>query len=137
MAEAVLDDVTDWFEEHVFSALLDSKHPESSVWFMFEAVNRYFRSGKRICLVGAFALDDTRDQFEDRIGKYFNAWLDALTTALNHMGFSEKDAAEIAEDTVVSIQGVLVLARSKQDAEVFIRTLWRLQGRIATGPQGD
>jgi len=136
MAEAVLDDVTNWFEENVFSTMLDSKHPEGVIRSMFEAVNCYFRSGERTCLVGAFALNDTRDRFGDRISKYFNAWTDALTSALKRTGFSEKNAAETAEDIIVSIQGALVLARSKQDAEVFIRTLKRLQRRIATEPHG-
>ena len=136
MAEAVLDDITNWFEENVFSAMLDSKHPESVIRSMFEAVDRYFRSGERTCLVGAFALNDTRDRFGDRISKYFNAWTDALTAALKHTGFSETNAAETAEDIIVSIQGALVLARSRQDAEVFTRTLKRLQRRIATESHG-
>jgi hypothetical protein len=38
----------------------------------------YFRSGRRICLVGAFALSATRDAFARRIDAYFAAWRDAV-----------------------------------------------------------
>lgn len=134
MAEAVLDDVTAWFETHVFSTLRDSKDPASGIRDMFEAVNRYFNSGNRICLVGAFALDDTRNQFEARISAYFNAWIRVLTVALKRSGFGKKNAKKTAEDIVIGIQGALVLARSQQDPQVFTRALKRLQQRITAGP---
>ena len=134
MAEAVLDDVTAWFEAHVFSVLRDSKDPGPGIRNMFKAVNRYFNSGNRICLVGAFALDDTRNRFETRISAYFDAWTQALADALKRNGFSKKNAKETAEDIVVGIQGALVLARSQQNPKVFTRTLKRLQKRVSAGP---
>ncbi len=133
MAEAVLDDVTNWFRDNVFSTLLSSNKPEDGIQNMFETVDRYFHSGKRVCLVGAFALDDTRDRFEARIRTYFCAWTDALTTALKRKGFSDQDATETAEEIIVSIQGALVLARSKQDPQVFTRALKRLRRHITAG----
>lgn len=135
MAEAVLDDVTGWFEQNVFSPLLDSQNPWHGIRNMFDAVDRYFHSGNRICLLGAFALDDTRDRFETRIDTYFRVWIAALTVALERAGFNEKDAEETAVEIVAGIQGALVLARSHQDPQLFTRTLRRLQHRILTGPK--
>lgn len=133
MAEAVLDEVAIWFKINVFTPLHECKDPKLGIKKMFAAVDRYFYSGKRICLVGAFALDDTRDQFRTKISAYFIAWTQALSVALKRSGFGAKEARESAEDIVTSIQGALVLARSQNDPKVFTRTLKRLQKRVTEG----
>ena len=130
MAEAVLDDVATWFEVNVFKPLRAGKNPDTSIDKMFKQVDSYFYSGKRICLVGVFALDDTRDLFAVRINAYFSSWTKALIIALKHRGLSTKDARESAEDVVAGIQGALVLARSQDNPRIFTRTLKRLQYRL-------
>ncbi|HEU5338368.1 MAG TPA: TetR/AcrR family transcriptional regulator [Sulfuricaulis sp.] len=133
MAEAVLDDVATWFETNVFAPLRKSKDPELGIKKMFEAVDRYFYSGKRICLVGAFALYNTRDQFGTKVNAYFSSWTKTLTAALKRNGLGTREARETAEDIVASIQGALVLARSQDDPMVFTRALKRLQNRAVVG----
>jgi TetR/AcrR family transcriptional repressor of lmrAB and yxaGH operons len=130
MAAAVLDNVSAWFESNVFSLLRESKDPDSGIEKMFEAVDRYFNSGRRICLVGAFALDDTRDQFALSINQYFSEWIRALSVALMRNGLSEKKARKNAEDVVAGIQGALVLARSQDDPKIFTRAMKRLHNRL-------
>lgn len=132
MAEAVLEDVSRWFEEHVFSALRDTEAPARGIEQMFEAVDRYFLSGERICLLGAFALWDGPEPFEGVINRYFSTWTEALAEALLRTGFTAPKATEMAEEVVIGIQGALVLARSRQDPQVFTRTLQRLRRRIPT-----
>lgn len=130
MAEAVLDDVGTWFEVNVFKPLRAGNNPEICIDQMFKQVDRYFSSGKRICLVGVFALDDTRELFANRINAYFSSWIKALIVTLKHRGLSAKDARESAEDVVAGIQGALVLARSQDNPRIFTRTLKRLQHRL-------
>jgi len=130
MAEAVLADVDTWFETNVFAPLRESQNPIRGIEEMFEAVDQYFRSGQRICLIGAFALDDTRDQFGTVINAYFTSWTEALTVALKRNGLGAREAKEMAEDIVAGIQGALVLARSVDDPMLFSRTLKRLRNRV-------
>ena len=130
MAQAVLGDISQWFEKHVYAQLRSSEAPDESIKRMFESVDQYFHSGNRICLVGAFALDDTRDTFAAQVNDYFTAWTKALTKTLTRSGLTAKTAKDTAEDTVLAIQGALVLARSQDDPGVFKRTLKRLQQRI-------
>ena len=130
MAEAVLNDIDRWFEEHVYVPLRESEDPVAGINSMFKEVHRYFDSGNRICLVGAFALDNTRDQFSEKVRAYFKAWINALSVALKQSGFAQNEAKTIAEDVVGGIQGALVLTRSQDDPKIFTRTLKRLQNRI-------
>lgn len=136
MAKAVLDDVDAWFERDVFAPLRHDA-PDAAITRMWDSVISYFRSGKRICLVGAFALDGTRDRFADAISGYFVRWIASLRDALVRLGYDPADAKLSAEDIVLGIQGALVLARATNDASLFVRTVDRLRLRLEPrkGPQ--
>ncbi|WP_020494307.1 TetR/AcrR family transcriptional regulator [Verrucomicrobium sp. 3C] len=128
MAGAVLADVDAWFERHVFQPLQD-EDSDRAIATMWDAVNSYFCSGGRICLVGAFALDETRNRFADVIAGYFRRWIQALTGALVRQGWDKAAAAATAEEIVLGIQGALILARALGDQAVFSRSMQRLQVR--------
>lgn len=125
MAREVLAHVDHWFEEEVFTPLNEDS-PEDGIGRMWRSVESYFQSGRRICLVGAFALDSTRDPFAEAIRSYFQRWLDALRGALMRGGWSEGPARQMAEQVVGGIQGAIVLARAMDDSAIFSRTLARL-----------
>lgn len=129
MAKAVLDDVDAWFERHVFDPLRYDA-PDLAIARMWDAIDSYFRSGGRICLVGAFALDGTRDRFADAISGYFGRWIASLRDALVRQGWDPADASQSAEDVVLGIQGALVLVRATKDESLFIRTMARLRSRV-------
>lgn len=47
------------------------RSPHEGIANMWRSVDVYFGTGRRICLVGALALDVTRDRFTGRIRAYF------------------------------------------------------------------
>ena len=130
MANAVLADINAWFERAVFEPLR-REPPAEAIAQMWQAVDEYFRSGRRICLIGAFALDATRDRFAASIHAYFQRWIEALRDALIRSGRDAAVAALDAEEAVLGIQGALVLARATNDVALFTRSTRRLQTRLA------
>lgn len=134
MAEAVLTDIDRWFEQNMFAPMRDSAQPREAVVAMIANVDAYFRSGERICLVGAFALSDVRDRFAARIADYFVAWRHALSLALRRIGHSAKQADSMAEEAVAGIQGALVASRAFNDTSVFSRVLAGIAARLMTDP---
>jgi AcrR family transcriptional regulator len=130
MAAAVLAEVDGWFAAHIFRPLREEPDASRAIAHMFQAVEEYFRSGQRVCLVGALALGDTRDRFAPRIRGYFAAWAEALERALVRAGHGHKKARTRAEETLAAIQGGLVLARALHDPAVFQRILTRLKKRL-------
>ncbi len=130
MAEAVLEDVHAWFEHSIFRPLRQDEDARRAVRVMFAATDTYFRSGRRVCLVGAFALGDARERFAGPINAYFAAWRDALAAALRRAGVKPKAARARAEETVAGIQGALVAARALDDRALFGRMLKRLEARL-------
>ncbi len=68
MAGAVIAHIDGWFEDNVFAPLHDSADPRTGIEHMLKATDGYFRSGRRVCLIGAFALEESRDLFANRSG---------------------------------------------------------------------
>jgi TetR/AcrR family transcriptional regulator, lmrAB and yxaGH operons repressor len=137
MAAAVLGEIDEWFATQVFEPLRSADDPRSAITSMCSSVAGYFRSGRRVCLIGAFALDNVRNRFSDRVRDYFTEWRGALASALERAGCPERDALALAEETVVAVQGALVLARALDEPEVFERTLERIQSRLIAATGGD
>lgn len=137
MAAAVLDHIAKWFEAEVFAPLRAGEDPRAAIGTMFKSVDAYFHSGRRICLVGAFALNDARDRFAAAINAYFTAWQDALAAALRRAGKGRTEAVELAEDVVAGIQGALVAARACEDPALFARALRRLERRLDLDASGS
>ncbi|PDT05326.1 TetR family transcriptional regulator [Rhizobium chutanense] len=129
MAAAVLAEVDAWFEQTIYRPLR-TEDPHQAIAAMWTDVNDYFRSGRRICLVGAFALDETRERFSTAIGGYFLRWVDALRSALMRAGCLQEEAQALAEESVAGIQGALVLSRALDDTKVFTRSLQVLAKRL-------
>ncbi len=134
MAEAVLSDIDHWFEQQMFAPLRESGRPREAIGDMIANVERYFQSGQRICLVGAFALSDVRDRFASRIADYFTAWRQALSYALQRAGHAVAHADALAEDAVAGIQGALVASRAFNDRAVFARVLAAIAARLLAEP---
>ena len=131
MAAEVMANIDAWFVTEMFKPL-EEQDPRAAIARMWELTDSYFRSGCRICLIGAFALDETRDRFSTAIRGYFRRWIDALTGALLRGGVPGAEAKMLAEEAVIGIQGALTLARALEDETVFGRTLARLKHRLET-----
>jgi TetR/AcrR family transcriptional repressor of lmrAB and yxaGH operons len=129
MAAEILAHIDAWFEANVF-APLGRDDPRQAIANMWRAVLDYFHSGRRVCLVGVFALDETRDLFGQRIHDYFQRWIKALAQALVRAGMNRKQAQDLAEECVASIQGGLVISRAMGDTDLFVRTVRRLARRL-------
>jgi|SRR5579859_8007637 len=123
MAAAVLDEIDGWFEANIFRPLREAADPLAAVVATLDATDAYFRSGRRVCLVGAFALSDTRDRFAQAISGYFAAWRDALADALERAG--RPAATDLAEEILTALQGGLVLARALDELGPFQRSVAR------------
>ncbi|WEX74786.1 TetR/AcrR family transcriptional regulator [Sinorhizobium numidicum] len=131
MVQAVLAEIEQWFEDSVYSPLRDGTDADAAITAMLDETAKYFRSGRRVCLVGALAVANTRDLFAQAIRDYFVAWVDALQSALVRQGRDAEQARLLSEDAVLAIQGAIVLSRALDDPAVFQRAIDQLRARLA------
>lgn len=130
MVQAVLTEIGNWFEQAVYAPLRDETDADSAINTMLDETSRYFRSGRRVCLVGALAVANTRDMFGQAIRGYFMAWVDALRSALIRQGREPEQARLLSEEAVLAIQGAIVLSRALDDPNVFQRAIDKLRARL-------
>ena len=104
MAADVLAEIDSWFEVNIFAPLRHSDDPARAVATMVGAVDSYFRSGHRMCLVGVIALGASRDTFAVQVQDYFRRWNDALALVLRRSGLSAGVARRRSADALVTIQ---------------------------------
>lgn len=136
MATAVLRDIDEWFADQVFQPLRTVDNAHSAIIGMFASIIAYFRSGRRVCLVGVFALDNARDRFSKLVRDYFAEWRAALASALRSGGCPKREAIALSEEAVIAVQGALILARALDEPAVFERALNRVQTRLLASMAG-
>lgn len=134
MAAAVLAEIEAWFTTHIFAPLLNAEDPARAIATTLDAVASYFRSGRRVCLVGALALGDTRDRFAIAIAGYFTRWIAALAAALERAGHPPQAANTLAETAIVTIQGAITLTRALDRPDIFERTIATLKHELGVHP---
>lgn len=132
MAAAVLAEIDGWFEANVFAPLRQADEPRLAIKAMFDALTAYFRSGRRVCLVGALALGEARDRFAEPVRGYFAGWIEALAAALVRSGHAPETAVALAEEAVAGVQGAIVLARGLDRPKVFERAIAQLRDRLVS-----
>ena len=134
MAAEVLAEIDGWFESKIFAALRSSKDPACAIAAMIAAVDAYFNSGRRVCLVGVIALGASRDMFAEQVHCYFKRWDEALSRLLARAGLPTRTARRRSHDALLTIQGALVLARALDDPAIFGRALADVPARLLGRP---
>ena len=131
MMDAVLAEIDHWFAVEVFAPLAETHDPKASVGAMFAVVSAYFRTGQRVCLVGALGLSASGNRFADTLSGYFARWITALAAALVTGGVTPALARDLAEETIAGIQGAIVLSRAMRSPAVFERVIGQIETRLA------
>ncbi|WP_062786596.1 TetR/AcrR family transcriptional regulator [Novosphingobium capsulatum] len=130
MMAAVLDNIDTWFVDAIFQPLEDGPDPQAAIIAMFADVTAYFRSGRRVCIVGCLGLNTAGQAFSSKLAGYFARWISALAHCLEKGGIPQGLALALAEEAVSGIQGAIVLARALDEAASFQRIVARLQATL-------
>jgi AcrR family transcriptional regulator len=130
MMQAVLENIDGWFANTIFSPLEQAVDPAAAITTMFDDVTTYFRSGRRVCVVGSLGLNSSGEAFSVKVKAYFARWISALAHCLEAGGAPPALALDLAEEAVSGIQGAIVLARALGDEASFQRIVGRLQSTL-------
>ncbi len=122
MAREVVGAAGSWLAKNVLEPLRSDLPPDRRVARMLEAVDDFYDGGRRSCLLNTLSSTAAGEApFGPEIRGAFEAWIDALATALVDAGVERGVAKARAEHAVASLQGSLVLARGLGSTEPFRR----------------
>ena len=135
MAEAVEAAVGAVFAARGIAPLTASAAASERLRLMADGLMSFYAEGRHACLVEIFSIAATPEPVRQRLRAGVAAWIDALTTTLSDGGLDAREAARRAEDTVIRVQGALVVSRALDDRRHFTDLVNRLPDQLL-GPAG-
>lgn len=126
MATAVLDYTERWLQEHILSLLAGEGSPEERLAQMCQQINDLYAAGTQPCLLAILHSGTGRDLFHERVRVILEVWIEAIAAVLVEIGLDAHLARQSSEDTLLAIQGALMLSLTLDNPAIFQRTLQRL-----------
>ena len=128
MADAVLDFVDQWVEQHIYDVLADNQKPaEVRLKTTVNNIRALYEEGDAICLLRALSMETGMALFGNKIAASMRKWINAFTQLGMDKGLSEEQAIAYAQKTLIEVQGSLVVAKGMSDNRFFDTTLTTIE----------
>lgn len=132
IAEAVLAYTGDWSEINIQQVLTDqSQTPLQRLQQAIANIRALYNDGQAICILRALTMDSSLPLFGNLIEERFQVWIDAFAQLGRDFGFTDEKAKKLALETLIRVQGSLVLSKGLGTVEPFQQNLIEIE-RIYT-----
>jgi TetR/AcrR family transcriptional regulator, lmrAB and yxaGH operons repressor len=136
MVAAVVRHVNQWFQDQVFLPLERPGKPTQKVRLVARRLREFYGNGSRSCVLDTLSLPAGSSGLREAVRGSLKAWLQAFTDIAREAGASNPEARQRAEQTIIAIEGSLILARALGDKKPFQRVIDRLPELLAGSRSG-
>lgn len=134
MAYAVLSYFTYWVEQQIFIPLKDDTVlPEDRLKNCLAEISNLYDGGSETCIFRAFLLKSGLDLFEKQIKNGMMEWIENFKAIGIALGLNPRFAEEKAIETLVQIQGSLIVSKGISDLGIFRKTLKNIENKYLKG----
>lgn len=123
MAREVLSVAQNWLTANVIAPLQGPGSPHGRIRTMLQNLRAGYRDGEASCVVNLLGVGEAGEKFRGDLSATAELWIGGIESLLRGAGVTPARARRSAVDTVVRIEGALVVARAIGDTSVFTRTL--------------
>lgn len=123
IARAVAQSASEQLENEVMACLMEAGTPRARLESMVAALDLFYFGGRDSSLIELFSMDGTPEEVREIMRLSLMRWIETLTQVLGYAGYTAGEARRRAEDTVLRIEGALVLSRALGDSAPFQRVL--------------
>ncbi|GJM27737.1 MAG: hypothetical protein DHS20C17_03720 [Cyclobacteriaceae bacterium] len=124
LVQSVLDHFTGEFEHRVFSVLTaKKKKPKKKLTAALRSIALIYDNGGANCLYRALSMQSGMEIFGAQIRENCQKWLKSFEHIGKDFGFKKKKSKLLALESLIKIQGSLVLSNIFGDRKLFIETL--------------
>lgn len=128
MAEAVFNANGEWVEQHLFQALKDKQYPPSvRLKNGLSQIRTLYNGGKDTCAFRALSMQAGLELFGAQIKYGMEAWIEAFKEMGVALQFSPEEAERKALETLIAIQGSLIVTKGLNKLEIFEDTLQKIE----------
>lgn len=130
MAEAVFTHISAWIMEHIFQPLQDEQHTaELRLKNGLDGIRRLYDNGNEVCIFRALSMQTGLELFEQQINSGMAQWIAEFTQIGIALDFTPTEAEQHALQTLVEVQGSLIVTKGMNDIAVFENTLQNIENR--------
>jgi len=130
MAESVLEHLGRWVDDNIFSALNKAGiPPKIRLKNGLNQIAILYNGGNEPCIFRALSMETGFELFDQILTKGMKDWIQAFKKLGLSMGQPVQLAEENAIQTLIEIQGSLILGKGMQDTTIFRNTLLGIENR--------
>ncbi len=130
MAEAVLIHIEEWVDKNIFDPLENKKvSPKKRLKNALIEIYNSYNGGKDNCIFRALSLEPGSELFQEKIGIGIQKWISAFEKLGLALNFTEEKSHEYAVQTLIDIQGSLVLTKGLNSTKFFENALKGIESR--------
>ena len=130
MAEAVLRHISEWVANNVFQALGDEEvAPQMRLKNGIAQIKALYNGGEEACVFRALSMKAGLDLFEEQIQAGMKNWIEAFQNIGLALGLTASEAYSAAVQTLIDIQGSLIVSKGLGDINIFEKALNTIEAR--------
>ena len=133
MAEVVLAFVDNWIANNMTKVLYGEGSAETRLRKVFANIDALYTGGENPCVLESLAAGSGLPFFQGTIGKSFQNISKGFAHLAKDFGFAPKMARKIGLETLIRIQGALVVSQGTGDFTIFKDTLIDLKKQFRKG----
>ncbi|MEM8908588.1 MAG: TetR/AcrR family transcriptional regulator, partial [Bacteroidota bacterium] len=130
MAAAVLNYVEEWIDQNIYRVLTDSElAADERLRITLDNIRALYDQGEAICIFRSMSMETGMELFGQQIKAGLRQWIAAFTQLGVTLGFDPPTAEAKALQTLIDIQGSLVVAKGMNTTAIFETTLQGIHKR--------
>ncbi len=124
IATAVLTYSSSWGEKHVETILRDRSVPvKQRLENVLENIDTLYAQGTKTCILRALSMDTGIPSLNTLIQSTMNTWVESFQILAEDIGFTSTEAKQKAIQTLINIQGALIISKGLDNTTIFKDTL--------------
>ena len=120
IVETVMLEVRAWIKKEILDVLKDKKiKPKERLEIALGKIEEFYAWGEKPCILRSLSLDRGMQEVGDLIRESMGAWQKGFVKLGQELGMSKKKANKKAMESLILIQGGLVVSQGSQSTEAF------------------
>lgn len=134
IAIMVLGFVNTWIKDHIYQVLTETGvAPIIKLQRAIQHIRQLYQNGEKSCILNALSLDSGLVVLGNEISKAMQLWIDAFTALGVEQGFTLAQARTKAKQSLIQVQGSLVLSKGLGDPGYFHKALGDVKSLFVNG----
>ena len=132
MAESVLNYIDQWVDDNIFFPLMDENQPTKlRLKEALKNIGILYNGGENTCVLRAFSMQGGLSLFEQQIKSGMEKWISAFNALGISLQLTSIQSHQNAVQTLIELQGSLIVTRGLADTNIFESTLKNIEKRYS------